>query len=135
MYPDISPLCRFCLESNEEFHHLATECPPLWWERHHISAQESVTSSSNWSPQQIVNFTFIPRINEAFVRPLYQLEPQGAHADRDDRLTQDMDVDDPNHRDVDNESASDISVMDVSSLANSTDYDDGESIISVCSSD
>ena len=67
---DIAPTCRFCLEQREEFHHLASDCPPLWWERHEITSQGK--EDAPWSPQQILDFTFIPKINEAFARPLHQ---------------------------------------------------------------
>lgn len=127
----ISPLCRFCLEQNEEFQHLATECPPLWWERHNISAQES-NSPDQWTPQQIINFTFIPKIDEAFVRPLYRIETAPQQEVMEEGATQDQD--DPD-RIIFSEAESDMdqSVMDVSSLDDSSEYDDGMSIVSVCS--
>ena len=72
MDPSISPLCRFCLQENEEFYHLANHCPPLWWERHYISAQEP-DNAQQWSIHQIINFAYHPSINTAFIKPLYQI--------------------------------------------------------------
>ena len=127
----ISPICRFCLEANEEFHHLATECPPLWWERHNITAQET-GPTDKWSPQQIIDFTYIPRINDAFIRPLYKLTDSRDEHGMQETASQQLDSPDI---DINSEAESnmDSSVMDVSSLEDSSDYDDGMSIISICS--
>ena len=127
---NISELCRFCLEGREEFHHLATDCPPLWWERHEISSQD--TTSAKWTPQQILDFTMIPKINEAFAKPLYVMEGNRDHHEigfRSQRHTYpeitNPDPDDP---------TTDGSVMDVSSLADSdTDIDSTTSMISIIS--
>ena len=73
MDSSISPICRFCLQANEEFYHLATDCPPLWWERHLISAQDP-DHTTHWTPHQIATFAYLPAINEAFVKPLYEIE-------------------------------------------------------------
>ena len=68
----ISDVCRFCLEGQKEFQHLANDCPELWWERHIINAQDPEHSTpKTWSPHKILDFTLFPKINEAFIRPLY----------------------------------------------------------------
>ena len=123
MHHEISPLCRFCLDHNEEFNHLATDCPPLWWERHHISA---LSQDQEWNPHQIAAFAFLPRIDEAFAKPLYVIPnvTQAALAIED---SQNPDDPTPNFDDSgDNEE----SVMDVSSLSDSSSEGD-VSIISV----
>lgn len=131
MQADISPLCRFCLEQNEEFHHLATTCPPLWWERHHISAQET---NSKWTPQQIINFTYIPRINEAFVKPLYLLDSQSSDRETGfghSQMDRHDDPDIPMTQHSNTESESEDSYMDVSSLEPSSSESEYMSIVSV----
>lgn len=126
--PEISPLCRFCLEKNEEFFHLAHDCPPLWWERHNISSQEP---GKKWSPQQIINFTFIPRINDAFVKPLYVMNT--GRGDRGPGDPDDPDDVNPLPPDSDDTNSVTESLMEVSSLDPSSDDDDGMSIVSVVS--
>lgn len=132
----ISPICRFCLGHREEFHHLATDCPPLWQDRHDISAQEANTPET-WTQHQIIDFTFIPKIDQAFVRPLYQITSRRNDQIIEDRNTQDIDNPDTDRHNSDAESEMDISVWDAasespSSFSTSTS-DDGMSIISVCS--
>ena len=138
MDPNISPLCRFCLEHREEFNLLATECPTLWWERHEISAQE-ITEDGRWSPDQIVDFSMIPKINECFVKPLYILEANVDHQEVGFRsqqhhypeVTNDVndDPDEPPGSDLD----TDISVMDVSSMETSSNQDENDSDVSILS--
>lgn len=129
---DISPLCHFCLEDREEFHHLATNCPTRWWERHNITAQDK---SHKWTPQQIVNFTLIPKINAAFAKPLYVLHENQDHHEIGFRSQNHM------YPEVDSNSQaskSDISVMDVASESDSAlDYQmsSSSSNITVCSND
>ena len=134
MQNDISPICRFCLQQNEEFHHLATECPPLWWERHHISSQE-IGDRTTWTPQQIINFTYIPKINDAFVKPLFVLDDNTNHREIGFRSSQETDdiTDPPRSPDSNSANSSDGSFMDVSSLEPSSDDDDGMSVVSIIS--
>ena len=111
--PTISPICRFCLQANEEFHHLASDCPPFWWDRHHISAQDP-EHATQWTIQQISDFTFLPAINEAFIKPLYDIStPRPTPLTTPIETSQDPD--DPSPIDSDQRSESDISVMDASS--------------------
>lgn len=133
MDSSISPICRFCLQKNEEFHHLARDCPPLWWERHGISAQES-NSPEHWTPQQIIDFTFIPKIDDAFTKPLHQLSTSSHNMELDADGDNPDAIDDPDHNShSEAESMMDASVMDVSSEEDSSEYDDGMSIVSIMS--
>lgn len=117
----ISSICRFCLEEPEEFHHLALDCPALWFERHTINAQDPDHSVPHkWTPQQILDFSMFPRINEAFAKPLYMIEQQHQEipdqpADSQHGIRQDPD-------DMSNTSPSDseASAMAVSSLEDSS---------------
>ena len=114
--PTISPICRFCLQANEEFHHLATDCPPLWWERHLISAQDP-DHVHDWTIHQIISFALLPPINTAFIRPLFPIDrPQSANESFN---LPDDNPDDPIS--MSDESESDISVMNVTSEPESSE--------------
>ena len=130
MQNHISDICRYCLEEREEFNHLHFVCPALWHERMTISAQDPEHSSTdNWSPQQILDFTFFPQINDAFAKPLYPIEMSIQQID--DQLHS-QNVDNPDHLRAESESGSDISVMDVSSLSDSSsNQDSSDSMISI----
>ena len=121
----ISPICRFCLEENEEFQHLAMDCPALWWECHTINAQDpSHSSPDTWTPQQILDFSLFPKINEAFVRPLYLINTPISTDDTN------QNVDNPDN--ISMASDTDVSVMEVSSESSQSeiDYNSDVSIIS-----
>ena len=123
----ISSICRYCLEEREEFHHLALDCPALWWERHQINAQDPRHSSpERWTSQQILDFTMLPKVNEAFARPLYVIDMHPDHLDA--TLSQSQNADPASLN-----SDSDQSLMDISSASvSSSDSDNSlDSIISV----
>lgn len=131
---DISPICRFCLEDNEEFRHLIFDCPALWFERHTINSQVPDHSTpESWSPIQIVDFTFFPKINDAFAKPLYRMDQaQDAEVGVPPSTSQPDNPDDPIHSDTD----TDVSVMEVSSMSDSSSQenlssDSDVSIISI----
>ena len=106
MDPNISPLCRFCLQANEEFHHLASDCPPLWWERHYISAQQP-DHVHDWTVHQIATFAFLPPIDAALVKPLYLIESLQNRIPEDDAArTQSDDPTSDSDMDIDNNSNS-----------------------------
>ena len=110
----ISETCRFCLEGREEFNHLMFDCPALWWERHTINAQDPDHSEpASWTAQQILDFTFFPRINEAFVKPLHIANTMVLH----EAASQTSTTDNP---DTNMDSDSEASIMDVSSLSDSS---------------
>ena len=122
MENQISPICRFCLEEREEFSHLAIDCPALWWERHTINAQvPSHSTPQTWTPQQILDFTMFPRINEAFARPLFHLEAAALH---EHVLSQSQQPDEPDTPASNSDLSTDISVMDTSSLSDSPSESD-----------
>ena len=110
--PLISPICRFCLQHNEEFHHLASDCPPLWWERHLITAKES-GDNPDWTINQIIDFAYLPPINDAFIKPLYQITTSNPTSTPTPAQNT-QDIDDPQPMPSDSDS-SNISVMDVTS--------------------
>lgn len=118
MQSSISPICRFCLQANEEFHHLATDCPPFWWERHLISATDP-SHVHNWTIHQIIAFAYLPSINQAFIKPLYQLDrpPPTATQLQDN-------PDDPEPYDSDMAQDTDSSLMNITSETASSSQDD-----------
>ena len=126
--PTISPVCRFCLQADEEFYHLATDCPPLWWERHHISALEP-DHVNNWSIDQIIAFAYLPSINTAFIKPLFPISKPPTSA-RNAPSSDDDNPDDPDPLPSDTE-PSDTSIMDVTSETDSSSNNDFISIDSV----
>ena len=68
----ISPACRFCLEAYEQFVHLAYDCPALWSDQQSIEAMVPETvGQCDWNFDQIIAFIYIPRIDEAFAKPLF----------------------------------------------------------------
>ena len=96
----ISPICLFCLQANEDFHHLATTCPPFWWDRHFITTRE------------------------AFISPLYQITTTQSNAPN--ASSQDHMVDDPDDPAPINSTSeqSYISIMDCTSETDSSNQPD-----------
>ena len=121
---DISPACRFCLDAREEFHHLANDCPALWWERRTISARDKEHDAPQlWTPLQIVDFTFFPKINEAFAKPLYVMDVAGTSQDEAQQTqSHSTPADPPSDTDTD------VSVMEVSSMDDSSSQSDSGSV-------
>ena len=66
--PDVNPLCRFCEEDNETFHHFITECPRLRQFRTDTIGQFSIR---DWKTSQLLNFSSIPEINDYLERKDY----------------------------------------------------------------
>ena len=124
MHNNISPICHFCLEAYEEFQHLAYSCPALWWERQHIQSLEA-NDLADWSPSQIIEFAMLPKLDEAFVKPLYWIQEDTTLPELLSQITQ------PRasqlHSNSSRPSTSEASIMDVttiySSPSNSTDSD------------
>lgn len=88
----ISPACRFCWESYEEFQHLAYHCPALWWERHNIEAQDPEHATC-WTPEQVLAFSLTPKLDDAFSRPLFHInENYDPDELRSQRRTQPVDT-------------------------------------------
>ena len=66
--PDVNPLCRFCEENNETFHHFITDCPRL--RQFRLDTIRNF-SSGNWKSQHLLNFSYIPEINDYLERKDY----------------------------------------------------------------
>ena len=119
----IPPGCRFCGEENEEFVHLAYNCTALYWQQHDIEAMIPETER-NWTPQQIVDFTFIPKIDDAFTKPLYDIDEDKNHIEAATQLTDEPDQD--AHMDEPNDQLSEDSLMEIESMPSSSEEYDTE---------
>jgi hypothetical protein len=51
---DENSVCRFCLEDEETFWHLATDCPVFWRERNDAFGCNDITKT--WDFNMIMNF-------------------------------------------------------------------------------
>ena len=60
----ISPECRFCLEEDETFYHLLTECPCFQDTRSNIILTRNGTIE-DWTIKQILQFAKLPQIQTA----------------------------------------------------------------------
>ena len=105
--PDIDPMCRFCSEAQESFIHLFADCPALWRERRELEGGEYGGAPNYVSPQQVLEFSYIPRINEALEnteevdnawqeleRMSQGSDSQNERTEDDEDRAEDMDVDD-----------------------------------------
>lgn len=116
----ISDTCRFCLDGIEEFNHLLFDCPAPSTLRT-VNTQDSEHSSPpQWTLQQILDFSLFPKVNKAFVKPLFLIkgpmytEPQSQNA-----ITP-----------IDSDS--EASIMEISSLSASSFEDNSDdSLISI----
>ena len=66
--PDVSPLCRFCEEQNKTFHHYITDCPRL---RQFRTDNTGHFDSNTWKTTELLNFSYIPEINDCLERKDY----------------------------------------------------------------
>ena len=62
---DINAVCRFCLEADETFHHLMTECPAFNVSRREIFLTDVINTQNKWSVRDILNFSYLPGVREA----------------------------------------------------------------------
>lgn len=53
--PDVNPLCRFCEEQNETFHHYITDCPRL---RQYRTNTIGHFDSNTCKTSDLLNFTY-----------------------------------------------------------------------------
>ena len=63
--PDINSVCRFCLEEEESFFHLATDCPRFWGTRRDYFKDIILTNDHQWSVNDLLAFSYSLGINEA----------------------------------------------------------------------
>ena len=63
--PQISPICRFCLEHDETFYHLVTDCPTHWAKRNEIFLDKPPITNMKWSVRALLVFSQAPGVREA----------------------------------------------------------------------
>ena len=63
--PVINSICRFCLEHDETFFHLVTECPRHLSSRREIFLDEPPETNKKWSVRALLIFSQAPGIREA----------------------------------------------------------------------
>ena len=66
--PDVNPQYIFCEEQNETFYHFITDCPRL---RQFRTDTVGTFNSGNWKTTQLLNFSYIPDINDYLERKDY----------------------------------------------------------------
>ena len=69
MNPDIDQTCRFCSEQKETFIHFFTDCPALWQAREATEHAQPGGILEFVSPNQLLQFSFQPKINSALENP------------------------------------------------------------------
>ena len=76
--------CRFCGEAPELFTHLITDCPNWWRTQRDHFLDQPPGNDMQWSVRTLLEFSYIPRINEAF---------EGSHTHGDPLGVDDLDSD------------------------------------------
>ena len=61
-----NPVCRLCQEGNETITHLMSTCPRLTTHRREVLLDRVPTDDMKWSVRQLLDYSFIPGVNEAF---------------------------------------------------------------------
>ena len=66
--PDVNPMCRFCEEENETFHHFITNCP-----RPRQVRLDNIRyfTPYDWKVNELLQFSFTPEINDYLERKDY----------------------------------------------------------------
>ena len=62
---EINPQCRFCLEADETFYHLAMECPIHRLSRNDIFLDKPPETNTKWSVRALLDFSQVNGIREA----------------------------------------------------------------------
>ena len=63
--PEINPQCRFCLEADETFFHLVTDCPRFRADREDIFLDTVISNDMSWSVKKLLNFSNLAGIRDA----------------------------------------------------------------------
>ena len=86
----LSPLCRFCNEDMETFHHFVFECPSLFHSRRGVFVDNLPDKDMNWSVSKLLEFSYLPHINRL-------LDPNSVHdiqlVDTDSEDEEEMEID------------------------------------------
>ena len=78
-----SPLCRYCESEVETFHHYLTSCPSLLSYRADIFKDYAGPnlSQANWEVDDILKFSYLPEVEEAYNAHMYFYEEDEYHDD------------------------------------------------------
>ena len=60
------PTCRFCTGGDETITHLLSRCPRFFSVGREIFLDQLPTADMKWSVRDLLNFSYIPEINEAY---------------------------------------------------------------------
>ena len=63
--PENNSGCRFCLTDTETFIHFVTDCSALWRERRDHLLTYVGHRDQEWTPTQLLNFSFSPQVTQA----------------------------------------------------------------------
>ena len=89
----VSPLCRFCANDMETFHHFVFQRPALFFSRQQIFLDQLPDQDINWSVSKILAFSYLDHINRL-------LDPNSVHdivlCDSSSESESGSDPDDPN---------------------------------------
>ena len=58
--------CRFCNANDEKFTHLIEDCPRFWATRREMFLDRPPCNDMKWSVRTLLEFSYLPGINEAF---------------------------------------------------------------------
>ena len=75
--PTLSPACRLCMNADETFHHLATDCTATAEARCEFFGDKDIMTNMDWEIEELLDFSYSPLINPLF-------DPNNVH---DIRLT------------------------------------------------
>ena len=78
MDQDFDPTCRLCGEERETFYHFATVCPRLHTSRTHAFLDTIVSDDMSWSAQSLIDFSYLPAINELLENSMFLGQVAGA---------------------------------------------------------
>ena len=85
-------MCRLCSEAQETFIHLFTDCPALWRERRDLDVEISGDTAPRFrDPLQLVDFSYIPKINALLEDVNEQTEEHSVEGDSSDQSMNDED--------------------------------------------
>ena len=73
---EVSPTCRLCLEADETFFHLATECPRLFQAQRDKFLDHLITDDHMWSVQELIDFSYLPAVADALNGEM-SFDPEG----------------------------------------------------------
>ena len=118
----VDPTCRFCENAIESFHHFILECIAFDAERQEFFQGRIISGNMDWTITELLEFSFIPRINDALTWRSERQDPTRAEVVVHTFSDSDSDEEE-NHNSQDNsdEDLSDISEDETDLLDNNLD--------------